>query len=139
MDIAACNIIGYPSQMIPVNKDALARKTWLKDIKEIEYPLLKPDEVAVPDFKKILFKKSGSQLIDFILARFMKKQRESGVPQPRIDHKICIRCGDCTRICAPQAITATGGGSSKQMEINSQRCIRCYCCHEICPAKAIEI
>jgi ferredoxin len=139
MDIAACDIIGYPSQMIPVNKEALARKIWLKDIKEIEYPLLNSDEVAVPDFKKILFKKSRTQLVDFILPRPIKKLRDARIPPPRIDHKLCIRCGDCTRICAPKAITASGEGSAKQMVINSKQCIRCYCCHEICPAKAIEV
>jgi ferredoxin len=138
MDIAACDIIGYPSQMIPINRDALARKIWLKDAKEIEYPLLSPSEVEVPDFKKIHFKKSGNQLIDFILARFMKKQREKRM-LPCIDHNICICCGDCTRICAPQAITLSGEGSSKKIEIKGQQCIRCYCCHEICPVKAIEV
>jgi ferredoxin len=139
MDIAACDIIGYPSQMIPVNRDALARQIWLKDLKEIEYPLLNPDEVAVPDFKKIHFKKSGTQLVDFILPRPIKKLLASKSPPPCIDHKLCIRCGDCARICAPKAIAASGERSSKQMRINSQQCIRCYCCHEICPAKAIKV
>jgi ferredoxin len=139
MDIAACDIIGYPSKLIPVNQEALARQIWLKDIKEIEYPLLNLDEAAVPDFEKIQFKKSGTQLIDFILPRPLKKLLASRNPPPRIDHKLCIRCGDCTRICAPKAISALGEGSSKQMNVNLRQCIRCYCCHEICPAKAIEV
>jgi ferredoxin len=138
MDIAACDIIGYPSQMIPVNREALPRQIWLKDIKEIEYPLFNPTQVEVPDFVKILFKKSGSQLVDFILPRPIKKLLASKNQPPRIDHKLCIRCGDCARICAPKAISASGVGSSKQMEINRQQCIRCYCCHEICPVQAIE-
>jgi uncharacterized protein (DUF362 family)/NAD-dependent dihydropyrimidine dehydrogenase PreA subunit len=139
MDIAACSIIGYPPLMIPVNKDALARQIWLKDIKEIEYPLLNPGEVEIPDFKKILFKKSGSQLIDFILPRPIKRLKEARNPAPRINHNLCIRCGDCMRICSPKAISVSGTGDSKIMEINRHQCIRCYCCHEICPAKAIDV
>jgi uncharacterized protein (DUF362 family)/Pyruvate/2-oxoacid:ferredoxin oxidoreductase delta subunit len=139
MDIAACAVIGYPPQMIPVNREALARQIWLKDIKEIEYPLLNPGEAQIPDFEKILFKKSGAQIIDFVLPKPLKKLIGAKSPAPYIDHTICIRCGDCMRICAPKAISVSGSGDSKQMEINRQHCIRCYCCHEICPAKAIEV
>jgi ferredoxin len=139
MDIAACSIIGYPPHMIPTNREALSRRIWLKDINEIEYPLLSPTDVEMPDFKKILFKKSRSQLIDFILPKPIKKLKESKNSAPRIDHNVCIRCGDCMRICSPKAITVSGTGDSKQMVINCQQCIRCYCCHEICPAKAIDI
>ena len=42
MDAAACAVIGYPPLAIPVNKEALSRKFWLSDFKEIEYPGLSP-------------------------------------------------------------------------------------------------
>jgi uncharacterized protein (DUF362 family) len=69
MDAAACGIIGYPPEMIPVNQDALARQIWLKNFSDIEYPLLKPDDVSVNDFVKIPFKKKDILLLDFLLPR----------------------------------------------------------------------
>jgi uncharacterized protein (DUF362 family)/Pyruvate/2-oxoacid:ferredoxin oxidoreductase delta subunit len=139
MDAAACSIVGYPPQLIPINREALARKIWLNDFSEIEYPLLKPGEVIVRDFIKIPFKKTSSQLLDFITPRPLKKLRARRSPLPVIDHKICIRCADCVKICASNAMKLEGQGSAKQIEIDKARCIRCYCCHEICPVKAIKI
>jgi uncharacterized protein (DUF362 family) len=69
MDIAACSIIAYPPEKIPINREALARQIWLKNISEIEYPLLKPDEARVYDFARIPFKKKDLLLLDFFLPR----------------------------------------------------------------------
>ena len=143
MDYAACTIIGYPPEKIPTNKDALERQLWLKDFSEIEYPLLKPDDVKVKDYIKIPFIKTGKI--------FRKK-----LPLPKVNKEVCVLCGDCTRICASEAIkitettvaatrvaptgvVAANGKNSRQVEVNAKACICCYCCHEICPAKAIEI
>jgi ferredoxin len=138
IDAAACSVIGYPMEKIPVNQDALGRQFWLKAFSEIEYPLLKPEEVRVRDFVKIPFKKSNNQLLDFLIPKPLRKLRKLN-SQPRFNHGICIRCGDCTRICASGALYFSGQGSAKQVEINSNACISCYCCHEICPVKAIEV
>ncbi|MDR0302415.1 MAG: DUF362 domain-containing protein [Treponema sp.] len=139
MDAAACTIVGYPAHLIPGNSEALARKIWLNDFSEIEYPLLKPEEVKVWDFVKLPFKKTRNQLLDFILPKPLKKLIPNKNPLPAIDHKICIRCTDCVKICASSAMSLKEQGSAKQIEIDKNRCIRCYCCHEICPAKAINI
>jgi uncharacterized protein (DUF362 family)/Pyruvate/2-oxoacid:ferredoxin oxidoreductase delta subunit len=139
MDAAACAVIGYPPQLIPVNRDALARKIWLNDFSEIEYPLLKPEEVLIRDFIRIPFKKTGSQLLDFITPGPLKKLMAKRNPIPVIDRNICIRCADCVKICASNAMKLAGQDSAKQIELDKTRCIRCYCCHEICPAKAIKI
>jgi uncharacterized protein (DUF362 family)/NAD-dependent dihydropyrimidine dehydrogenase PreA subunit len=137
IDAAACSIIGYPMEKIPVNQDALARRFWLKTFSEIEYPLLKPEEVRVPDFVKIPFRKSRSQLFDFLVPKPLRKLRKQNT-QPRFNHEVCIRCGDCTRICASGALSFSGQEDVKKVEINSKACISCYCCHEICPVKAIQ-
>ena len=139
MDAAACAIIGYPAEKIPTNHEALTRQFWLKDFSEIEYPILKPDEVKAPDFIKIPFKKSRSQLTDFLIPKPLKKLRENQTTLPKINHTVCVRCGDCIRICASKALNFSEQGDQKKVEINRQRCIRCYCCHEVCPAKAIEV
>ena len=142
IDIAACSIIGYPPQLLSINKDALARRIWLNDMSEIEYPLLKPSDVAVPDYIKIPFRKSKNQLIDFILPKPLRKLRDSKTPYPVINQTLCVRCEDCARICASKAIEVTNAPEEKnpkKVEIVNRQCIRCYCCHEICPVHAINV
>jgi ferredoxin len=136
LDAAACCLIGYPPAEIPVSREALARGRWLQNFEQIEYPLTDPRSVTAADFEKIPFKKnSGNQLLELILPRAYRKFREAFTPRPVIDPGPCLRCGDCARICASQAISL----ADKQMVIDYRRCIRCYCCHEICPVKAIDV
>jgi uncharacterized protein (DUF362 family)/Pyruvate/2-oxoacid:ferredoxin oxidoreductase delta subunit len=139
MDIAASEIVGYPPLEIPVNREALSRGIWLKSPSEIEYPLLRPADLRIPDFKKIPLKKSGSQLTEFLMPKSFRKFRERLTPRPEIDRFICRLCGDCTRICGSKAMRIAGEGPAKQVRIDYNTCIRCYCCHEICPVTAIEI
>ena len=135
IDVAASTIIGYPPLEIPVNREALDRGYWLSDINEIEYPGLSPSDLRIPDFIKIPLKKSSFQLLDFILPRPVRRLRESLAPGPQINHDICVRCSDCIRICASQAMSLY----NTRVIIDYRRCIRCLCCHEICPVKAIDI
>jgi len=139
IDIAASAVIGYPPLEIPINKDALARGVWLSSLGEVEYPGLSPADVGVPSYKKIPIKRSASQLFDFLLPRPLRKLRDSFEPVPLINQDVCVRCGDCLRICASKVISSYGEGKERQMIINKNGCIRCFCCHEICPVKAIEI
>jgi uncharacterized protein (DUF362 family)/Pyruvate/2-oxoacid:ferredoxin oxidoreductase delta subunit len=139
LDIAASSIVGYPPQLIPVNKEALARKIWLNDFSEVEYPILKPQEVMVRDFIKIPFKKTGSQFLDFITPGPLKKIFASKNPLPVIDGNICVCCSDCVKVCASNAIKLTNQDGVMRIVIDKDRCIRCYCCHEMCPEKAIKV
>ena len=144
LDVAATRAIGYPPEQIPVNKDALSRGFWLSNLEEIEYPGLSPIDtgVRVPDFIKVPFKKTSSQFLDFLLPAPLRKWRDSLAPGPEINNETCVRCGDCTRICSPQAMSFAGEGnepSGKRVVIDYRRCIRCFCCHEICPVKAIHV
>ena len=134
MDVAASVIIGYPPDRIPVNSDALNRKFWLSDFSEIEYPCLIPQELKIPDYKKIPIKASSGQFLHFLLPQPIKKLLHSFDPMPAILPDICVRCGNCVRICASQALSI-----NERVTIDKRRCIRCFCCHEICPVKAIEI
>jgi ferredoxin len=139
LDIAASGIIGYPPLEIPVTREALSRRIWLNSPQEVQYPLLKAEDLLIRDFKKIPLKKSGAQLTEFLLPKPFRKFRERRIPRPVIDRSVCLRCGDCVRICGSKAMTLSGEGGEKQVRINYDTCIRCYCCHEICPVKAIDI
>jgi len=139
MDAAATTVICYPPMEIPVIKDALARGRWLMNLDEIEYPGISPADVRIPDFVKLPLKRTGSQFLDFVLPRPLRRMRDSLEPVPEINHAICVHCGDCSRICASKAISSTGEGKERREVIDYSRCIRCFCCHEICPAKAIGV
>ncbi|MDR0719733.1 MAG: DUF362 domain-containing protein [Treponema sp.] len=149
LDAAACGIIGYPPDKIPINREALSRNYWLKGFDEIEYPCLTVEEVKVTDFVKVHLKKSlgprvrglraPSQLLDFLLPKPIRCLRDALSSRPGIDRSLCIRCGDCTRICGSRAMELKGEGKEKYVHIDYRRCIRCYCCHEICPVHAIEV
>jgi uncharacterized protein (DUF362 family)/Pyruvate/2-oxoacid:ferredoxin oxidoreductase delta subunit len=139
MDAAASYIIGYPPETIPVSREALLRGIWLSSFNEIEYPGLNPADLRIPGFIKVPLKKSNNQVLDFILPRGLRHLRESLIPRPEIQGSVCVRCGDCTRICGSKAMSFEGQGLEKKVIIDYKRCIRCYCCHEICPVKAIEI
>ena len=152
MDTAASFIIGYPPGEIPTNREALSRGFWLSNFEEIEYPGLSPADVRIPDFIKVPLKRSGkgssssgsgvssgSQLLDFMLPPPLRRFKDSFAPGPEIDHSVCVRCGDCVRICASRAMSFAGEGKESQVFIDYRRCIRCFCCHEICGVKAIAI
>jgi len=143
MDVAASTIIAYPPGEIPLNREALGRGYWLSDPGEIEYPGLAPADVRIPDYVKVPIKRPGSPFIDFLLPGPVKRLKETHAAGPEINHGVCVRCGDCMRICGSRAISMENKkGDSKnkpRMIIDYSRCIRCFCCHEICPAKAIEV
>lgn len=54
---------------------------------------------------------------------------------PKFDKNKCIKCGECKKICPPQAITMEKG---KVPSVNKNKCIRCWCCTEVCPVNAIS-
>ena len=53
---------------------------------------------------------------------------------PKFDKSKCAKCGECKKICPPQAISMKKGKTPK---VNKSKCIRCWCCTEVCPINAI--
>lgn len=56
-------------------------------------------------------------------------------PRPVFDHSQCTGCGDCFRVCPPDAITMEEG----LPEVKLEECIRCFCCQEMCDFNAVQI
>jgi uncharacterized protein (DUF362 family) len=119
MDIAVCRIIGIEPVGIPVLKRARIRHLWPESI---DYPLLKPEDVAIAGFK---LPNTADHLVTG------KKPPRKG---PVITDK-CIGCGDCERICPMGAIRV----DDQVARLNYSKCIRCFCCHEVCPENAISL
>jgi formate hydrogenlyase subunit 6/NADH:ubiquinone oxidoreductase subunit I len=58
--------------------------------------------------------------------------------RPEIDPELCTLCGECAKICPPNAITMDAA-ERQHPRIDRPKCIRCFCCQEVCPAKAITV
>jgi len=55
--------------------------------------------------------------------------------KPKIDRLLCVRCGECVKICPVKAVRFIDG----YPRVEQGKCISCFCCHETCPARAIKI
>ena len=54
---------------------------------------------------------------------------------PKFDKSKCVKCGECKKICPPQAISIKEGATPR---VSKNKCIRCWCCTEVCPVNAIK-
>ncbi len=139
LDWAFASIMGYEPELIPLLKDALDRQIWLKNPDEIEYPLLKPAELVMEDYKRVKILKDTGFIKKMLPSGIYQFIRNLYVPRPFFIHRKCIRCGKCLEICPAAALSFRGEGKGKKVAIDYQKCIRCYCCHEVCPVEAIRI
>ena len=131
VDIAACEIIGIDPLVVPTT-DAALRKGYCSKPSEIEYPILKPADVFIPDFKKITYNKDVIKMLP-LPGWFMRWLGSQWAPKPKVNPEKCVKCYRCRNGCPvkPPAIDPEKGPKV------ASRCIRCYCCHEFCPADAI--
>ncbi len=61
--------------------------------------------------------------------------------RPRIDPRLCIGCGACSRACPPDAIIVEDNAKEglRRIRLDLSRCIRCARCEEVCPTGAIKL
>ena len=133
VDLAACRIIGLDPMTVPTNVAAI-KDGYGESEEKLSFPLLKPEEVKVDDFKQISHVKDIIRMLP-MPKWFMRWFGAQWAPTPRIDPTKCIRCFRCRSGCPvkPPAIDPERGVKV------SKDCIRCYCCHEFCPADAIKL
>ena len=74
--------------------------------------------------------------ISSIGLRIIRKKfmRNLLLEHPKVNHDICIRCGECAKICPAKTMHIEKG---KFPSLKSKDCIRCWCCQEVCPKNAI--
>jgi uncharacterized protein (DUF362 family)/Pyruvate/2-oxoacid:ferredoxin oxidoreductase delta subunit len=139
LDMAAARIMGYSPEEIPIFREILDRGTWLGSPDEIDYPLLNPEDLLIPDFKRVRVLKDTGFFKKAVPPAVYKAVRNLYVPRPFFKVKPCILCRKCVEICPADALTAHGMKDTRKISIDYSKCIRCYCCHEVCPEDAIRI
>jgi ferredoxin len=53
----------------------------------------------------------------------------------RIDHAVCIGCGNCARMCPTLAISM----ADRKAVVDETRCLACANCHQRCPVEAVTL
>ena len=88
-------------------------------------------------FKEIKFEPAKIEEIGIRSLRLVNKYNVKNLvlEHPKFDKNKCIKCGECKKICPPQAITQE---NKKLPKVNKNKCIRCWCCQEVCPVNAIN-
>jgi uncharacterized protein (DUF362 family)/Pyruvate/2-oxoacid:ferredoxin oxidoreductase delta subunit len=145
MDYAQGLIMGYDPKVLPILQEASRRHILPTNI---EYPLLKAQDVVVPDFVRIpICEKTHfvKSLIVPFFTRGIQKKMQRQEPRPLFNDASCIRCARCVNICPAKALSlqlmekTEASNFTTHVVADYSKCIRCYCCHEMCPADAITI
>jgi uncharacterized protein (DUF362 family)/Pyruvate/2-oxoacid:ferredoxin oxidoreductase delta subunit len=136
LDITASRIAGYEPLVVPTNRVALFRKTWLGSENDIIYDGPEINNIIKKSFIKVPISTTNNIAFKFLMKRikFLKKLER----RPVFIHENCTGCQKCVNICPVQAIIPL---PSKKTHIllTDSKCIRCYCCAEVCTDNAVEI
>ncbi|MGM0508785.1 MAG: DUF362 domain-containing protein [Fusobacteriota bacterium] len=133
LDSVACNLIGLnPKDISPIQK---SYERGLGQIKDITVEPETIEELCVKDFKKVKkeIEIGGILPLPDFINNFI---REVLVPKPKFDHKKCILCNECVKVCPSEPKSLKN--LNDKIEIDRKSCIRCFCCQEMCPVGAIE-
>ena len=130
VDLVAARLVGIPTELLPVEQEALRRHLPGSRWEELELSGVPLDAIQPP------FKLPEGLDVQFGLPRFLRNLlRDHLTPLPAADERLCVLCGICRDACPPQAITI----KKNALKVDSGRCIRCWCCRELCPRHALVV
>ena len=134
LDVIACELVNIPPLEVPTIQRSLERKLIKEDFSDIQ---LRGESIT--NFSLEPFKTPEITDLNFINGRVPKflegALNHLLLPKPIFDHKECISCGDCKKVCPAQVIRF----ENKKPYARLKGCIRCFCCQELCPVKAVHI
>ena len=84
-----------------------------------------------------LYLREPDQGISSKAMKFLRHKaiRNMCLEHPRVNKELCVKCGECAKMCSSHALTIQKG---EYPHLTSSKCIRCWCCQEICPQHAIQ-
>lgn len=135
-DLVCASMIGMKRSEILYLEEAWKRGLAPGSLEEIEFNGGRPEQFAVPDFKRNTLDRSISfgakGAAGKMTAAFLKLALSSG---PKVTRKECTGCGKCSRTCPAHAIRMMEGKPS----VDRKKCIGCFCCQEFCPTGAMKV
>jgi uncharacterized protein (DUF362 family)/Pyruvate/2-oxoacid:ferredoxin oxidoreductase delta subunit len=140
LDLTAAELIGYDPLAIPYLAALLGRGAFVASPSEIELRGANFEAARPASFELVPLLGETDFFKRFMPKGLHRLVRDLTVAHPRFDHKACVRCGGCVKICPAGALEIRphpAGG--RRVEIDLDSCIRCYCCHEVCPEDAISL
>jgi len=132
LDAVACDILGIPSDRMPVLAAARKRGLGETDPGEMEIVGDGLDDVRVEPF---LLPTTTSRLRMLLPSRFDNWAARLFAKTPQVDPARCRACNACVESCPKHCIRLV----ADKAVIDESRCQRCYCCHEVCPHGAIAL
>jgi len=96
----------------------------------------------------------SSQIVDFqggkreVLSRFLGADAENRSPLKHgrlsffkaiVDQDKCNMCGECAKICIPEALKVVNVNGRDTLQFEHSKCIACMGCERVCPTNAIKI
>lgn len=131
LDRIACELVHLDYKKCFITNIASSRNYGEGDLEKITIIGNPLDE-----FSDIKFQAPKDSLSNVGL-RFLKFKplRNILLEHPKINTDLCIKCGECAKICPPHTMVIKKG---KYPKLNQTKCIRCWCCSEVCPQNAIE-
>ncbi|TYB32103.1 MAG: DUF362 domain-containing protein [Candidatus Mcinerneyibacterium aminivorans] len=134
-DSVACRLVNIdPREIIHIRKGSESNLGEMEK-KRIEIVGDIFDDLKVSKFKQPPKETKVDSVVP--LPGFIKKiVKKILVPKPKFDHKKCILCKECIKICPskPKSLKI----KDNKIKINRNSCIKCFCCQEMCPAGAIN-
>ena len=129
LDRVAVEAVGLNHRDFHMNRIAGERRYGESDIDNITIL-----GNSISDFSEVRFKAPENRYNSMIFKMLkIKRLRNMLLEYPIIIPDLCIRCGECVKICPPKVMTFRG----KYPAADKAKCIRCWCCTEVCPQNAI--